>query len=159
MLNNLLIRIVKRLLRKMQIVEICCDLLPRQFSVVGSFAKKNKIYCLNLWKLSYLLRTCLFYFQIHEKLLLSQQIFFLNTSIIFLSTIGTITFSQTFVSAMLNCFNMACENVFMYYLQEASEAYLVGLFEDTNLCAIHAKRVTIMPKDIQLARRIRGERA
>ncbi|PIO57458.1 core histone H2A/H2B/H3/H4 [Teladorsagia circumcincta] len=42
---------------------------------------------------------------------------------------------------------------------EASEAYLVGLFEDTNLCAIHAKRVTIMPKDIQLARRIRGERA
>jgi histone H3/H4 len=43
-------------------------------------------------------------------------------------------------------------------LQEAAEAYLVGLFEDTNLCAIHAKRVTIMPKDIQLARRIRGER-
>ena len=44
-------------------------------------------------------------------------------------------------------------------LQEACEAYLVGLFEDTNICAIHAKRVTIMPKDIQLARRIRGERA
>jgi histone H3 len=44
-------------------------------------------------------------------------------------------------------------------LQEAAEAYLVGLFEDSNLCAIHAKRVTIMPKDIQLARRIRGERA
>jgi histone H3 len=43
-------------------------------------------------------------------------------------------------------------------LQEASEAYLVGLFEDTNLCAIHAKRVTIYPKDMQLARRIRGER-
>ena len=43
--------------------------------------------------------------------------------------------------------------------QEASEAYLTSLFEDTNLCAIHAKRVTIMPKDIQLARRIRGERA
>ena len=43
-------------------------------------------------------------------------------------------------------------------LQEASEAYLVSLFEDTNLCAIHAKRVTIMPKDMQLARRIRGER-
>ena len=42
-------------------------------------------------------------------------------------------------------------------LQEASEAYLVGLFEDTNLCVIHAKRVAIMPKDIQLARRIRGE--
>ena len=43
-------------------------------------------------------------------------------------------------------------------LQEASESYLVGLFEDTNLCAIHAKRVTIMLKDMQLARRIRGER-
>ena len=42
--------------------------------------------------------------------------------------------------------------------QEASEAYLVGLFEDSNLCAIHAKRVTIMPKDIQLTRRIRRER-
>ena len=37
-------------------------------------------------------------------------------------------------------------------LQEALEAYLVGLFEDTNLCAIHKKRVTIMPKDIQLTR-------
>jgi histone H3 len=44
-------------------------------------------------------------------------------------------------------------------LQEAAEAYLVGLFEDSNLCAIHAKRVTILPWDIQLARRIRGERA
>lgn len=44
-------------------------------------------------------------------------------------------------------------------LQEASEAYLVHLFEDTNLCAIHAHRVTIMPKDVQLARRIRGERS
>ncbi len=43
-------------------------------------------------------------------------------------------------------------------LQEAAESYLVGLFEDTNLCAIHARRVTIMTKDMQLARRIRGER-
>ena len=41
--------------------------------------------------------------------------------------------------------------------QEATEAYLISLFVDTNLCAIHAKRVTIMPKDIQLARRIRDE--
>ena len=41
-------------------------------------------------------------------------------------------------------------------LQEAAEAFLVHLFEDTNLCAIHAKRVTIMQKDMQLARRIRG---
>ena len=44
-------------------------------------------------------------------------------------------------------------------LQEAGEAYLVRLFDDANLCAIHAKRVTILPKDIQLARRIRGEQA
>jgi len=44
-------------------------------------------------------------------------------------------------------------------LQEASEAYLTHLFEDTNLCAIHAGRKTIMTKDMQLARRIRGERA
>lgn len=43
-------------------------------------------------------------------------------------------------------------------LQEAAESYVVSLFEDTNLCAIHAKRVTIMPKDMQLARRIRGDR-
>jgi len=42
-------------------------------------------------------------------------------------------------------------------LQEAAEAYYVQLFEDTNLCAIHVKRVTIMKKDIQLARRLRGE--
>jgi histone H3 len=41
-------------------------------------------------------------------------------------------------------------------LQEAAEAHLVGIFEDTNQCAIHGKRVTIMPKDMQLARRIRG---
>jgi histone H3 len=42
-------------------------------------------------------------------------------------------------------------------LQEAAEAHLVSLFEDTNLCAIHAKRVTIMLRDMRLARRIRGE--
>ena len=44
-------------------------------------------------------------------------------------------------------------------LQEAGGAYLVGMFEDTNLCAIHAGGVTIIPRDIQLAYRIRGERA
>jgi histone H3 len=43
-------------------------------------------------------------------------------------------------------------------LQEAAEAYLVGVFEDANLCALHAKRKTINDKDIRLARRIRGER-
>ena len=44
-----------------------------------------------------------------------------------------------------------------YTLQYASKDYLVQLFEDSNLCAIHAKCMTIMPKDIQLARRIHGE--
>ncbi|KAJ2046549.1 histone H3.1 [Coemansia sp. RSA 376] len=44
-------------------------------------------------------------------------------------------------------------------LQEAAEAYLVSLFEDTNLAAIHGRRVTIQPKDLQLARRLRGERS
>ena len=56
------------------------------------------------------------------------------------------------------CEKVRFQSTAIMTLQEASEAYLVGLFEDTNLCAIHAKRVTIMPKDIQLARRIRGER-
>ena len=44
----------------------------------------------------------------------------------------------------------------MIALQEAAEAHLIGLFEDAYLCTIHAKRVTLMPKDLQLARRIRG---
>lgn len=44
----------------------------------------------------------------------------------------------------------------MVALQEATEAFLVMLFSDSNLCAIHAKRVTLFPRDIQLARRIRG---
>jgi histone H3 len=43
-------------------------------------------------------------------------------------------------------------------LQEATESYLATLFEDANLCAIHAKRMTVFPRDIQLARRLRGER-
>ena len=43
------------------------------------------------------------------------------------------------------------------YLQEAGKAYLVALFEDTNLCAIHAKHVMIVPKDIQLAHCISRE--
>nr|XP_058933176.1 uncharacterized protein LOC131764228 [Kogia breviceps] len=43
-------------------------------------------------------------------------------------------------------------------LQEECEAYLVGLFEDTNLCAIRAKRVTIMPEDIHLLKRLQRER-
>jgi histone H3/H4 len=53
--------------------------------------------------------------------------------------------------------NMRFQSSAILALQEAAEHYLVQLFEDTNLCAIHAKRVTILPKDMQLARRIRGE--
>ena len=55
--------------------------------------------------------------------------------------------------------NLKFQSTAMLALQEAAEAYLVGVFEDTNLCAIHAKRVTIQPKNMQLARRIRGERS
>ena len=44
-------------------------------------------------------------------------------------------------------------------LQEAAENFLIGLFEDVNLLAIHAKRVTVMPRDIRLALRIRGDQA
>jgi len=44
-------------------------------------------------------------------------------------------------------------------LHEASEAFIIEMFQDANLCAVHAKRVTVMPKDIRLARRIRGELA
>ena len=57
------------------------------------------------------------------------------------------------------CGKVRFQSAAIMALQEAAEAYLVGLFEDTNLCTIHAKQVTIMPKDIQLARRIHGERA
>ena len=56
------------------------------------------------------------------------------------------------------CGKVRFQSAAIMALQEAAEAYLVGLFEDTNLCAIHTKRVTIMPKDIRLARRIHGER-
>ena len=42
-------------------------------------------------------------------------------------------------------------------LQEAAENVIVGLFEDFNLLAVHAKRVTVMPRDIRLALRVRGD--
>jgi histone H3 len=54
--------------------------------------------------------------------------------------------------------NIRFQSSALLALQEAVEAYLIGLFEDTNLCAIHAKRVTIMEKDMKLALRIRGPR-
>ena len=54
-------------------------------------------------------------------------------------------------------FDLRMQSCAVQMLQEAAEAYLVELMEDTRLAAIHAKRVTIFPKDMQLARRIRGE--
>jgi histone H3 len=54
--------------------------------------------------------------------------------------------------------DLRMQSMALLALQEAAEAYLVGLFNDTNKCAIHAKHVMIMPKDMQLARRIRGEK-
>lgn len=54
------------------------------------------------------------------------------------------------------CFFIFLSSLFLYFL--SPQDYLVKLFEDANLCAIHGKRVTIMPKDIHLARRIRGAR-
>jgi histone H3/H4 len=53
--------------------------------------------------------------------------------------------------------NLRMESFALLALQEAGETYLTVLFEEANLCAIHAKRVTIMPRDIQLVRRIRGD--
>ena len=47
------------------------------------------------------------------------------------------------------------QNKALLAVQEAAESYMVGLFEDTNLCAIHARRQTVMLKDMALARRIR----
>ncbi|CAB1452753.1 unnamed protein product [Pleuronectes platessa] len=64
---------------------------------------------------------------------------------------------QRLVREIATAFNTFQSSAVMA-LQKASEAYLVGLFEDSNQCAIHTKRVTIMPQDIQLASRIRGER-
>lgn len=49
------------------------------------------------------------------------------------------------------------QSIALMALQEAAEAYVVGLLEMANLCSIHAKRVTLYPKDIKLVRRIRGE--
>jgi len=65
---------------------------------------------------------------------------------------------QTLVREIAQDFktDLKFQSIALLALQEATEAYLVQLFEDTNLCAIHAKRCTILPKDMQLARRIRG---
>ena len=55
-------------------------------------------------------------------------------------------------------FNFRIQTAALLAMQEAAEAYCIGLFEDAYMATVHAKRVTLMQKDIQLARRIRGER-
>ncbi|KAF9485269.1 histone H3 [Pholiota conissans] len=67
-----------------------------------------------------------------------------------------ITQEMTTNTNFTNSADLRWQSSALLALQEATEAYLVHLFEDANLCAIHAKRVTIMTRDIQLARRIRG---
>jgi histone H3 len=62
------------------------------------------------------------------------------------------------ITQEFNTNNLRFQGTALLALQEAAEDYLVHLFEDTNLSAIHAKRITIMPRDVQLSRRIRGER-
>ena len=57
-----------------------------------------------------------------------------------------------------NCTDYRFQSLALLALQESAEAYITGMFEDANLCAIHANRVTVMPRDIALARRIRNER-
>ena len=68
-------------------------------------------------------------------------------------------FREIMQSFGARCADMRVQSNAVLALQEAAEAYLVGLFEDTNLCAIHARRCTVMPKDMQLARRTRGDSA
>ena len=63
-----------------------------------------------------------------------------------------------YIHVSFECFPCSWSKSAILILQEALEDYAVHLFEDTNLCAIFAKRQTIMPKDMQLLRRIRGER-
>ncbi|XP_074601145.1 histone H3.3-like [Brevipalpus obovatus] len=61
------------------------------------------------------------------------------------------------ISSDLQSEDLKFQSAALGALQEAAEAYMIRLFEDTQLCAIHAKRVTIMVRDVQLALRIRGE--
>lgn len=73
--------------------------------------------------------------------------------------IPKLSFARVVRTICLDCFpdfELRWQPQALMAIQEATEAYLVHLFEDGNLCAQHAKRVTLMPKDIQLARRIRG---
>ena len=75
------------------------------------------------------------------------------------SSLGNSPFSQLVCKTALEVgkYDLHFQGNAIICLQEATEAYMVGLMEDANLCAIHVKRVTIMPKDIQLACHIQGE--
>ncbi|KAJ3736242.1 histone-fold-containing protein [Lentinula guzmanii] len=64
--------------------------------------------------------------------------------------------AQDMTTTTNGAYDLRWQSSALLALQEATEAFLVHLFEDANLCALHAKRVTIMQRDIQLARRIRG---
>ena len=64
---------------------------------------------------------------------------------------------ETICNTVASGKDMRFQSSAMMALQEATEAYMVQLFEDCVLCAIHARRVTVMPKDMTLARRIRGD--
>ena len=61
-----------------------------------------------------------------------------------------------FLFLEMNVFAVRWQSLAVEAMRTAAEDYLVRLFEDANLCCIHAKRVTLMPKDIHLALRIRG---
>ena len=53
--------------------------------------------------------------------------------------------------------DLRMQSIALAAVHEASEAFTVGLMEDANLCAIHGKRVGVLPKDMRLARHLRGE--
>ena len=68
---------------------------------------------------------------------------------------GRTFFLSEFVPKM--CSNdLRFQSAALSALQEASEAFLVQLFEDCNLAAIHAKRVTIMDRDMRFINRVTG---
>ena len=72
--------------------------------------------------------------------------------------LNPVTLCAQTMSARYSLGSLRFKTAALMALQEAAETYMVQLFEETVLCAVHAKRVTVMPKDMNLARRIRGDR-
>ena len=64
---------------------------------------------------------------------------------------------QRFVRSIVEQNGIRFQSLALAALQEAAESYITSLFEDANLCAVHARRVTLMRKDLDLARRLRGD--